>query len=182
MSVHKSFSVHILHSGKIVGEWKSLEVLCLLAELSTSPGCTLAAAKKCRGTAVKQSDLPLLPSALHSHEPKSMRNHQEKGLSPASDPLCSLQRDTSQVWTWQVAQTTLQILELLSNNGGLQFDTVRGCKEKGFKRKRPKALGNKKYDPSGYKSLSFWWVHGNDSRNHHQGREDDISGNLLSVL
>lgn len=181
MGVHKSLNMHILHWEKIVGQWKSLQVFCLLAELSTSPCCTLATAKRCRGLAVEQCDLPLLPSALHSHNPNSMSNHQEKGLSPSSDPVCSMQRDTSQVWTWYVAHTTLQVLELLSNNYGLQSDTVHGCKEKGFKRKRPKALGNKKYNSSGYKSLSFWCIHGTNSINQHQGREDDISGNLLSV-
>lgn len=41
----------------------------MLAGLSTSPCCTLATAKKCRGIAVEQADLPLLPSALHSCEP-----------------------------------------------------------------------------------------------------------------
>lgn len=80
-----------------------------------------------------------------------MKKQQEKGGSLLSD-----------------GHTALQILELLSNDGEFQSDAVDGCKEKRFflKKKKPKALENKKYYTSGYKRLSFWWVPGNSSINH----------------
>lgn len=58
-------------------------MLCLLAELRTSPCCTLATAQKRRGTAVEQPDLPLLPSALHSHEPAPPEEVAGEGTLPS---------------------------------------------------------------------------------------------------
>lgn len=85
--VCKSLNLHILRWEKIMGEWrKFLEVLCLLAELSTSPHFTLATAKKRRGTAVEQSDLPFLPSALHSPQPTPHEESAGEGPLPSLRP------------------------------------------------------------------------------------------------
>lgn len=67
--------------------------------------------------------------------------------------------------------TALQILELLSNDGGFLPDAVDGCKEKRcgfffFKKKSPEHLQTENNYTSDYKRLSFLWVPGNSSIKH----------------
>lgn len=79
---------------------------------------------------MESSELPSLPGALRSHQPAHHEEAAGEGALPTLSPrVLHAERSQRGVELFH-GHTALQILELLSSDGGFLHDAVDGCKEK----------------------------------------------------